>query len=563
MTARRRFAAPLGLALAVSLVACAPALPATVVPGTAVSVGWTGEFTSANAVAAPTSGNLDIAAMMRSGFGDLVDGEFVPDEGFGAVTIVGDDPFTVRYDLAEPAWSDGIPLDAADLLVGWAAASGFFDPAADGGAEAGTAPVMPEVDEFARAIEVTYPRPVEDWQQRIAAPVPAHVVGRLALGTDDAMEAKQAVITAIRDADDEALAAIAEVWNEGFGLPAEGGIPSDLLLSSGPFLVEEVSRDADGQRVTLVPNSAYRGLVTPQVETIRLVPPGQDPVPSVGERLDVVQVAPVTTNRQPIEAFERKDFTADTTHDGTAWTLLLRPSGVFAEQAARAAFLRAIPANAMVERGGGAWASAYTPSSSILAAPGTRAYDIALEDSGFATALTGADDPLLEREAAGVTSGVQVCVLHDRASEFAVGAFGALRDAAQEAGWSAVDCGTDDLAGALGQGGWDAVITRIPIPQTAAQISAQWGTGGSSSILGVSDPERDALIAQFAEATDVYAARDLRAQIEASIVRAAVALPLAVNPVVTVVDKAVTGVASRDGGEASLTSDAEQWAVVP
>ena len=124
---RRRFRAPLALLLAASLTACAPALPETVVPGTEITVGWTGAFTSANAAASPTSGNIAIAETIRGGFGDVIDGEFVADESFGVVTIVEDDPFTVRYDLAEPAWSDGIPLDAADLLLGWAAASGYFD----------------------------------------------------------------------------------------------------------------------------------------------------------------------------------------------------------------------------------------------------------------------------------------------------------------------------------------------------------------------------------------------------------------------------------------------------
>lgn len=118
MSARRRIAAPLAAALALSVTACAPALPETVVPGSAVTVGWPSAFTSGNAEAAPTPGNLDIAAMTRAGFGDLVDGEFVADDSFGTVSIVSDDPFTVRYDLREPAWSDGIPLDAADLLLG-------------------------------------------------------------------------------------------------------------------------------------------------------------------------------------------------------------------------------------------------------------------------------------------------------------------------------------------------------------------------------------------------------------------------------------------------------------
>ena len=564
-TARRPGIAAVAGAIVLSLAACAPALPETVVPGSTITAGWSGEFTSANAATSPTPGNIDIASATRAGFGDVVDGEFVPDEGFGAVSIVSEDPFTVRYDLAEPAWSDGIPLDAADLMLGWAAASGYLDLVVENGgdAEADAAPVVTRIDEFARVIEVTYAQPVSDWQERIAAPVPAHVVARQGLGIEDAMEAKQAVITAVREGDANALAAIAKAWNEGFALPKKGEIPAELLLSSGPFRVEKVTREAEGQSVRLVPNTAYRGLVTPKVARIELTPTGADPVAAVGDRLDIAQVAPVAANRDPIDALERKDFTVTTTHDGTAWAALLNPVGVFTQQAARAAFLRAIPASGMIERGGGAWASAYTGTTSMLAAPGSRAYDIINEDAGFAATLTGADDPLREREAAGVTSGARVCVLYDRASEFAVGAFAAMRDAAQAAGWSVTDCGADDFATAIGQGGWDTVITRVAIPRSPAEIAAQWGSGGESSLVGNADPERDALLAQLAATADIYAARDLRAQIEATIVRAAVALPIAINPTVTIVDKDVTGIAPRAGADGALTSGVVQWSVVP
>lgn len=549
--------------VAVGLAACAPALPATVIAGTKVTAGWTGEFTSANAAAAPTPGNIDIAETIRADFGDLVDGEFVPDEGFGEITIVSDDPFTVSYDLAEPAWSDDIPLDAADLLLGWAAGSGYLERG-EGAESGGEGLTVPSVDEFARAIEVTFPQPVVDWQQRVTVPVPAHVVGRLALGVDDAMEAKQAVITAIRDDDTEALAAIAEVWNTGFDIPDDGEIPAELLISSGPFRVTEVADAEQGQSVTLVPNAAYRGLVTPQVAAIDLVPPGEDPIASIGGTLDVLQVAPATVNRERINELERKDFAVSTSNDGTVWAVLLKPAGIFTSATARAAFIRAVPASALVERGGGVWASAYTPSSSMVSAPGSRAYDIVSEDSGFAATLgSPGEDAALEREAAGVTAGAQVCVLYDRASEFATGAFAALRDAAREAGWAAVDCASEDLDTAIGAGGWDAVITRVAVPQSTAQLTAQWGSQGQSSITGHPDPERDALIAQLAQTDDVYAARELRAQIEASIVRAAVALPLAMNPRVTIVDKDVTGIAPRNGAAGALTSGVTQWAVVP
>jgi peptide/nickel transport system substrate-binding protein len=218
----------------------------------------------------------------------------------------------------------------------------------------------------------------------------------------------------------------------------------------------------------------------------------------------------------------------------------------------------------MVERGSGLWSTAYTGTASMVAAPGSRAYDIVNEDSGFATAFgTAADDPALERETAGVSGGSAVCVLYDRASEFAAGAFAALRDSAAEAGWSVIDCGSDDFEAALAQRSWDAVIARTPIPQTPQQLAAQWGSGGAASLTQHVDAQRDALIAQYAQTTDVYEAREVLAQIEATIVQAAVALPLAVNPLVTVIDRGVTGVATPDGGGALLIGGAAQWEAKP
>ncbi|HWV50053.1 MAG TPA: hypothetical protein VN035_11415, partial [Microbacterium sp.] len=409
MRAHRRISATLIVVLAAGLTACAPALPETVVPGSAITVGWNGELTSTNAAAAPTSGNIDIAEMIRAGFGDVIDGEFVPDEGFGTAGIVSDDPFTVRYDLAEPAWSDGIPLDAADLMLGWAGASGYF-PKQPEDAEAPVEPQLaeetPTVDEFARSIDVTFPAPDIGWQQAVQVPVPAHVVGQRAFGIDDAMEAKQAVLQAIEDADIDALEKIADVWNSGFAFTDPSDVPADLLISSGPFTIDEIVADETGQSVTLVPNAAYRGPVTPQIARIDLVPPGDDPVGAIGQVLDVAQVAPTSSNRAPIHELERKDFTVATTHDGTLWSLLLKPAGVFAAQQARIAFIHAVPVRPMVDRGAGEWASAYTASTAMLAAPGSRAFDIVNEDSGFAELLGDpGDDPALQREFAGVADG--------------------------------------------------------------------------------------------------------------------------------------------------------------
>ena len=101
------------------------------------------------------------------------------------------------------------------------------------------------------------------------------------------------------------------------------------------------------------------------------------------------------------------------------------------------------------------------------------------------------------------------------------------------------------------------MITRAPTPQTPEQIAAQWGSAGAASLTGNADAARDELIAQYAQTTDVYESRELLAQIEATIVQAAVALPLAVNPQVTVINRGVTGVATP-GGDAALRSAARR-----
>src|SRR5690606_31391720 len=64
-----------------------------------------------------------------SGFGYYDDHyALIEDPSFGTAEIVADSPFTVRYSIADDVtWSDGVPVDAADLLLAWAANSGSLN----------------------------------------------------------------------------------------------------------------------------------------------------------------------------------------------------------------------------------------------------------------------------------------------------------------------------------------------------------------------------------------------------------------------------------------------------
>ena len=199
--------------------------------GSEVAVAWTESLTSTNPAnaASVTDGNLDIASLTRGAFGTLVDDAVEMDETFGKVTMEGGEQARVRYDLAEPTWSDGVPIDTADLMLAWAATSGYFrtpkEGSPDGGVDFGAVPTgltksayIPEVDEGARAIEVPLVVPVVDWRTALDVAVPAHVVGQKALKIEDPIEAKEVVETAIEESDTAKLTKIAEAWTSSFAV---------------------------------------------------------------------------------------------------------------------------------------------------------------------------------------------------------------------------------------------------------------------------------------------------------------------------------------------------------
>lgn len=587
---RRSAAAVFACVLALVLAGCATPLPDSIAAGSAATVGWTGRLTGTNtaSVDGATAGNLDVAALTRGQFAENVDGAAVIDESFGTATVTNPETFTVRYDLAEPTWSDGIPVDAADLMLAWAAGSNAVVPPeteedVDEENEDEAEPPftfesvttgltvseqISDYDQFDRWIEIRFDHPVVDWQTALDVAVPAHVVGQLAFDLEDPMEAKQAVLSAIEDRDTDAMAAIAEVWNTGFTLPEGDGsnVPENLLLSNGPYQISQVDqRNTDAQVVSLEPNREYDGNAQPELEQVDLAQtPRSELLSQLGSSLDVVEVTPTEENWERVRDLERVDYGVTNAHEGTMWALVLRADrGEFSWRNARRAFMRAVQRDQVVTPAAGQWRSVYQSTDSMLFAPGGEGYDIAQEDSGLRERIGGgADDAAQARDEIGVDSGARVCVLYDTADPFASAAYRALRSGVAEAGWDVRDCGTDDVDTAVEENTrWHAVLTRVPIPQTPAQIAAQWGSDGNSSLSGVQNTDRDELIGQLARAADNYEARDLRVQIETTIVGDAVAIPLVTQPTLAVSDRSIGGVQPRPGGTASLTSGIVDWKV--
>jgi len=245
---------------------------------------------------------------------------YVRNTDFGTFDLIEqtDETMTVRYTINEGVqWSDGTPVDAADMILWWAANNDRFDPEAigddvfiPGSVSQTTVTDFPQISDDGRTITFTYNNVRSDWYFQFGvSSVPAHIVARRALGIQDPMEAKQALITALGgpenyreqdgtevptvqtqinthavDTNDNpidmtittfvapdvaAIRAIAEVYNNDWTFTP--GFPSDpdLTISAGPFILAEL---VDGEFIRLErnPNFTAHGSVVgvPNVDEI-------------------------------------------------------------------------------------------------------------------------------------------------------------------------------------------------------------------------------------------------------------------------------------------------------
>lgn len=583
---RRALLATAGAAVAAMLLtACGPQVEPRVQAGSSVDVAWSGELTSANAasVEGSTPGNLDVAAMTRAAFATVdADGEVREDPSFGTATLVADRPFTVRYDLADGTrWSDGVPIDAADLMLAWAASSNalstpdldvealrgpdgsialpeaavWFDVAEPGGLARATD--VAARDDWARTIDVVFAEPVPDWRTALDVAVPAHVLGQQVFGVADPMEAKQRVLDAIDRADPLALSTLAAAWSS--ELRVDPAALSDAArISSGPYRLEAVR---DG-RVELVANDRYVGAQLPQIERIALASTPDDAAALAGltaGEIDVATIRPTDDGRDAIRDLDRADATLSTAGDGSRWELLLRADRAPLQPVdARASFLHAIDRRAVAEAALGEAADA-TSVDSLLFRPGTRIYEYALEDAGFPQAFGGADEEraAAERDATGIAAGTELCLLYDRADAFASAALPTIAEQAAAAGWVVRDCGVDDLEAGLAQGDWNAVLRLVDAPADAAAVVERWRGGG---LAAVANPAREMLLGEALVTAEQDALEQTLLEIEASLVADAVGLPIVEPAQLTVSAAGVQGVAPRPG-DASLTWNAWEWGI--
>ena len=512
-------------------------------------------------------GNVDINSKIsyatHSGF-FYIDNKLnvVRNEKFGKMEKTSDDPLTVKYTINDGVkWSDGTPVTTADLLLQWAAFSGYYNDA-DAEAKTGTSyfsyagdPTgialsdFPELSDDGKSMTVKYSKPFSDWEIALGGPgidIPAHVLAKKA-GLADA-KAFVDLVKGMPRGDAKApqpanaqLQAMAEMWNTGFDsktLPAD---PS-LYLSNGPYIVKGVNQD---QSLTMVKNKDYNWGPEAKLDeiTVRYIgsAPAQVQALKNGEADIIAPQASADTVEQ-LKALESQGVTVEVGNQLSYDHIDLNFSGVFAEKNVREAFMKSVPRKDIVDKIVKKLDPEAKPLDSQLFVPDQALYADSVKANG-SSAYQDVDIEGAKKLLAGATPEVRIMYNKDnpnRADMFAL-----ISESATKAGFKIVDggLGKSDWGKALGDGSYDATIFGwINSGVGVSGVPQIFKTGNDSNFNLFSDPEADKLMNELIVTTDKGKQDELIKQIDQKIWASSYGLPLFQSVGVDAYSDRITGV---------------------
>lgn len=538
------------------------------------------EFTSTNDVSA--TGNLDtngiVAYLTRSSFSYVSDTyEVVPDESFGKMELVSEDPLQVKYTLNEGlVWSDGDPIDTDDLVFGWAVNSGIFDDAtldpATGEVTAGTqyfafagstvglnTSTITEVADDKLSLTVEYDTPYVDWNLNELIDQPVHVVAEHAgVSVEDLVDT---ILTSPRgDAANpapvnETLKAAADFWNTGFDMTSLPDDPS-LYLSSGPFVI---SSWEPTQSMTLVLNDKYKGDHKPAFSefVIRFIGDSQAQVTALqngevdiispqasGDTLTALQgIDGVTVNQGDELSYDHLDLTF---------------AGPFADQNVREAFLKTIPRQQLVDT----LIKPVNPDAEVLNSqlfvPAQEGYADSVANNG-SDAYAEVDIEGAKELLAGATPTIRL--MYNINNPNRVAAFEAIQASASQAGFIIEDVGREDWGSQLGTDIYDAVVFGwISSGVGNATIPQIFSTGGGSNFNKYSNSTVDELGQEIQVTVDPDAIVEMTQQADAELFADAYGLPLFQLPGINAHNERVDGT-TYYGAQTGVSWNFWEWTV--
>jgi peptide/nickel transport system substrate-binding protein len=513
-------------------------------------------MTSMNALTATgySTYNSNISYMFQSTF-NYYDNtpKLVKNTDFGTYTKISNDPLTIKYTIKDGVkWSDGVPVNGADMLLAWASSItkynkgdvNFTGIAAGGGTDLITK--VPKLSDDNRSMTVIYDKPYVDWEPltSLSPNLPAHIAWEEAgIDKKTGTDAQDAWIKAIQSDNTSAISAVAKAWKSKWNFTST---PTDkkLLVVDGPYKVTALTK----QYVTLAANPNYNWGPKPKIAkiTVRFIPDqtaqvqalqngevnvlyGQataDTVKALNGMKDVKSTTSATATFEHVDlTFNNKGPFDPATYGGDAQKAL----------EVRQAFFKVVPRQDMLDRLIKPLSSTAKLDDSSLFIPGQDGYDESVKNndsSEYQKVDVDAAKALLAK--AGVTTPITVRFAYANDNPRRQGEFQLIQASAKAAGFDVTDVGKPgdqffDPDNGIGSGKYDYDATVFAYQLTSSTVTQSEGnttTGNAYNYQGYSNPEVDALWKKAEVATSAAAAIPLQQQIDAHLLKDASTITL-------------------------------------
>ncbi|WP_243227487.1 ABC transporter substrate-binding protein [Microbacterium sp. CIAB417] len=535
--------------LAGVVVGCAPD-GNRVRPGSSLTVATAAPVTSLNPLVQgqDTAADRDLSALTSGSFWQRdADGTRSANERFGTVRVLSGDPLTVRYTLDGSAkWSDGAAVDAADLLLVWAArtthrtapaAQTHWDAGAGDGQGLDLVSQVPRIGDGGRSLTLVYDTPYADWQVAFdAPPVAAHVLVELAYPGryEDAAAAKMAFTDAVEAGDMDWLAPVSRAFREDFRL--DGDLPDAARVTAGAYDIARIADD--GATIDLVaadrPSAArierVRVHAIPEpAERVAAVTGGAADLAAAAADEDLVHAAARADGSHvaPGEAYDHLDLQ---TAGGGAFDPASYGGDAERAHRARAAFLVTVPREEMLgELIHPLLADEPLRWGMIEAAEPKPAPTPSSTSGGTGTEAT---------DGAGLT----VRVLYPAGDARREAEFALMSQSASRAGVTLVDVSSPDWERILREqpDAYDAALFAwSPDPAATVAAATVFHTAATQNVYGWSDESVDALVVDASSTLEATQRDQLLSQLDEAVSGEAWALPLFAVPQLTVWSRAL------------------------
>ena len=565
------------LALALATVLLVPMLsacaPSALQQGSLLNIALTDDFNSLNADNvtgdASLAVNEEVSKLVNpSFFFTDANAQLVPNKTFGAVEILSESPFKVRYSLTGSAkWSDGVPVSARDLTLSWLAARNPIDAGFNtvrSGSGLRFANQTPVISADSKSIEITFDRPVADWQTAITITAAAHLVAQKAFATDAPDASLLRFDRAIAEANLADQKLLSEQYSQLY--LARGSLEEAARVSAGPYLVESFQPN---QSLTLKVNSSFSWGPEPKIETlnIKFYSDSTAMLSAIQDgEVDIAapQESGIASNSDLINlaraAGARYEFAASNSIE--AVLLNFGEASVFSDYESeqgsllRDAFLKLIPRakilaalsvdNPVIEAKSWFYSNASSYYAPFVQSNGSSEY--------LVQAAERAEEII---EASDLRTPIDVRVLFDSNNPRAKAEWLLLSEYAAQAGFNLIDVSAKDPRTVFSTGEFDAYITTVRL---ASEVGGDpyWFTG--NSVGQFENAKIDALLAKYAAETKPLNQISVLKDIDAELYVAKFGLPLYQVPSLLVYADRLTSVVKAPYG-ASATYGYWNWSV--